>query len=87
MLGTIDAILCGNESFLNTAKMLKEVQRVLKTGGIYIIVSYGSPENRVFHLVKKPLNFFFQRKETIFHLISSVSYFDKKKKTVKIKQK
>ena len=27
---TIDALLCGNSSYLNVAKMLKEVQRVLK---------------------------------------------------------
>ena len=48
---TLDAILCGDKSFLNAAKMLKEVQRVLKTGGLYIIISYGSPDNRLFHLV------------------------------------
>lgn len=48
---TLDAILCGDKSFLNAAKMLKEVQRILKTGGLYIIISYGSPENRLFHLV------------------------------------
>ena len=27
---TIDALLCGNSSYINVAKMLKEVQRVLK---------------------------------------------------------
>ena len=48
---TIDSMLCGEKSFLNTALMLKEVQRVLKTGGIYMIISYGTPENRIFHLV------------------------------------
>lgn len=48
---TLDAILCGDKSFLNAAKMIKEVQRVLKTGGLYIIISYGTPENRLFHLV------------------------------------
>ena len=48
---TIDALLCGDYSFLNVALMTKEIQRVLKTGGIYMIISYGQPENRVFHLV------------------------------------
>lgn len=37
--------------------MVKEVQRVLKTGGIYIIISYGSPENRIFHLVREKFKF------------------------------
>jgi ubiquinone/menaquinone biosynthesis C-methylase UbiE len=48
---TIDALLCGDSSFLNVAIMTKEVQRILKTNGIYMIISYGQPENRVFHLV------------------------------------
>jgi len=48
---TIDALLCGDYSFLNVALMTKEIQRVLKTGGIYMIISYGMPENRLFHLV------------------------------------
>ena len=54
---TIDAILCGESSFINVAKMLKEVDRVLKVGGIYMIVSYGQPENRIFHLERDYLNF------------------------------
>lgn len=52
---TIDALLCGDNSFLNVAIMTKEVQRVLKSGGIYMIISYGAPENRLFHLVLNKL--------------------------------
>lgn len=48
---TIDALLCGDHSFLNVAIMTKEVQRVLKNGGVYLVISYGQPENRVLHLV------------------------------------
>jgi ubiquinone/menaquinone biosynthesis C-methylase UbiE len=48
---TIDALLCGDHSFMNVAIMTKEVQRILKVGGIYLIISYGQPENRVIHLV------------------------------------
>jgi ubiquinone/menaquinone biosynthesis C-methylase UbiE len=48
---TIDAILCGDNSFLNVAIMTKEIQRVLKEGGIYMIISYGLPDNRLIHLV------------------------------------
>ena len=47
---TIDALLCGDHSYMIVAKMLKEISRVLKTGGYYIIISYGQPENRMIHL-------------------------------------
>lgn len=42
---TIDALLCGDNAFINVAKMLKEAQRVLKPGGVYLAISYGKPEN------------------------------------------
>ena len=50
---TIDALLCGEDAFINVAKMIKEVQRVLKVGGYYMIVSYGTPEYRMLHLNRK----------------------------------
>uniref|UniRef100_A0A7S3JJ88 Methyltransferase type 11 domain-containing protein n=1 Tax=Euplotes harpa TaxID=151035 RepID=A0A7S3JJ88_9SPIT len=55
---TIDALLCGSHAFLNVAKMTREVQRVLKTGGYYFVISYGKPENRTLHFERKHLNFF-----------------------------
>lgn len=54
---TIDALLCGDRSFINVAKMTKEVSRVLKTGGIYFAISYGTPENRMHHLERDHLGF------------------------------
>lgn len=54
---TIDALLCGDNSFLNVAIMTKEVQRVLKNNGIYMVISYGAPENRVFHFEREHLAF------------------------------
>jgi len=54
---TIDALLCGDYSFLNVCIMTKEVQRVLKTGGIYMIISYGQPDSRLFHLEREHLSF------------------------------
>jgi len=48
---TIDALLCGDNSFINVAIMTKEIIRTLKVGGLYMIISYGQPENRIFHLV------------------------------------
>ena len=50
---TIDALLCGEDAFINVAKMIKEVQRVIKVGGYYMIVSYGTPEYRMLHLNRK----------------------------------
>jgi ubiquinone/menaquinone biosynthesis C-methylase UbiE len=37
--------------------MTKEIQRILKPGGIYFVVSYGRPENRVFHFEREHLDF------------------------------
>ena len=54
---TIDALLCGDNASINVATMLKEVQRVLKIGGYYMIISYGAPENRCNHLERKFLDF------------------------------
>ena len=53
---TIDALLCGDDSFLKVASMLKEVQRVLKPGGHYFAISYGKPETRVGHLERSFLS-------------------------------
>ena len=54
---TIDALLCGDNAFLNVAMMTKEVQRVVKPGGTYLVISYGKPENRVFHFERDHLDF------------------------------
>ena len=54
---TIDALLCGESSYLNVAIMLKEVQRTLKDEGYYVIISYGKPENRIIHLERPHLDF------------------------------
>jgi ubiquinone/menaquinone biosynthesis C-methylase UbiE len=54
---TIDALLCGDNAFLNVAKMTREVQRVLKPGGFYFVISYGRPENRTMHFLRSHLDF------------------------------
>ena len=54
---TMDTILCGDNPFLNVAKMTKEISRVLKIGGIYLILSIGKPEERIFHLQREHLCF------------------------------
>mmetsp|Transcript_13390 Transcript_13390/g.15025 ORF Transcript_13390/g.15025 Transcript_13390/m.15025 type:complete len:117 (+) Transcript_13390:389-739(+) len=37
--------------------MTKEVQRVLKTGSSYFVISYGRPENRLLHFEREHLDF------------------------------
>lgn len=46
----MDAVLCGENSTANVAKMLSNVSRALKTGGVYFVVSHGIPENRLTYL-------------------------------------
>lgn len=50
--GTLDSVLCGDNSTANAARMCAEAARVLKPGGNYIIVSYGQPESRLTYLEK-----------------------------------
>ncbi|KAJ4721919.1 methyltransferase-like protein 13 [Melia azedarach] len=45
--GTLDSILCGNNSRLNAIQMLGEIWRVLKDKGVYILVTYGAPIYRL----------------------------------------
>ena len=54
---TMDTLLCGYYYFINIAKMLKEIQRVLKVGGFYMIISYEEPESKMIHLNRKFLKF------------------------------
>lgn len=48
--GVLDALLCGEGSTANVAKMCAEITRVLKPSGVFFIVSYGVPENRMQYL-------------------------------------
>jgi len=54
---TIDALLCGSRAFKNVARLLREGQRVLRTGGYYMAISYGRPEAREFHFKRDHLRF------------------------------
>ncbi|GMH19608.1 hypothetical protein Nepgr_021449 [Nepenthes gracilis] len=49
--GTLDSILCGNNSRQNAANMLEEIHRVLKDKGIYFLITYGAPSYRL-HLLR-----------------------------------
>ncbi|KAM7457357.1 hypothetical protein BLSTO_01881 [Blastocystis sp. subtype 1] len=45
--GTLDAVICGDETTCFPEKVVSEVYRVLKTGGIYMLITFGMPENRL----------------------------------------
>ncbi|XP_071706773.1 uncharacterized protein [Rutidosis leptorrhynchoides] len=45
--GTLDSLMCGHNSKPNAAKMLDEIERVLKKGGVYILITYGIPSYRL----------------------------------------
>lgn len=48
--GMLDSLMCGASAPTSAAGMLKEVYRVLKPGGVYILITYGDPRVRVPHL-------------------------------------
>ena len=43
---TIDTLICGDNSNKVVGSLLKEIARVMKPGGIFILISYGTPSTR-----------------------------------------
>lgn len=48
--GTLDSLMCGSDAPISAAQMLGEVSRLLKPGGIYMLITYGDPTVRMVHL-------------------------------------
>ncbi|KAH9329877.1 hypothetical protein KI387_001985, partial [Taxus chinensis] len=48
--GMLDSLMCGSNAQQSARKMLEEVRRVLKPGGVYILITYGGPHVRMPHL-------------------------------------
>ncbi|CAD6216843.1 unnamed protein product [Miscanthus lutarioriparius] len=48
--GTLDSLMCGVDAPLSAAQMILEVDRLLKPGGVFILITYGDPSVRVPHL-------------------------------------
>ncbi|KAG8348918.1 Thiopurine S methyltransferase (TPMT) Nodulation protein S (NodS) Methyltransferase domain [Trypanosoma vivax] len=55
--GLVDATLGGNNSFHNLYTLTKNLSRLLKKGGRFLSVSYGSPETRMDHFRRRKLYF------------------------------
>ncbi|KAG9457362.1 hypothetical protein H6P81_001870 [Aristolochia fimbriata] len=51
--GTLDSLMCGTNAPSSASQMLEEVNRILKPGGTYMLITYGDPSVRMPHL-KKP---------------------------------
>lgn len=54
--GTLDSLMCGTDAPISASQMLGEVSRLLKPGGIYMLITYGDPKARMIHLKRKVYN-------------------------------
>eukprot|EP00357_Protocruzia_adherens_P019331 CAMPEP_0115005726 /NCGR_PEP_ID=MMETSP0216-20121206/20057_1 /TAXON_ID=223996 /ORGANISM="Protocruzia adherens, Strain Boccale" /LENGTH=214 /DNA_ID=CAMNT_0002372135 /DNA_START=40 /DNA_END=684 /DNA_ORIENTATION=- len=50
--GTIDAVLCGEDSSKNVNEMLTRVYKSLTPNGVYVAITYGQPQHRLSYLTK-----------------------------------
>jgi len=44
--GTLDSVVCGDNSLPNSEKMMGEVYRILTANGVYMCVSHAEEEKR-----------------------------------------
>lgn len=54
--GTLDSILCSENSTAHSQRYISEVYRVLNSHGVFLILSYGQPSQRVPYLNQKEFN-------------------------------
>ena len=54
--GMFDSQLCSEENIPNVTAITKEMFRVLKPGGIYLVVSHGLPPTRLGYLNPTGIN-------------------------------
>mmetsp|Transcript_3336 Transcript_3336/g.5190 ORF Transcript_3336/g.5190 Transcript_3336/m.5190 type:complete len:213 (-) Transcript_3336:60-698(-) len=54
--GTLDSIMCGDNASTNSLDMCMEINRVLKPGGKYIVITYGTPDTRLITLQNNSLD-------------------------------
>mmetsp|Transcript_43960 Transcript_43960/g.70279 ORF Transcript_43960/g.70279 Transcript_43960/m.70279 type:complete len:234 (+) Transcript_43960:70-771(+) len=53
----IDAMACGDQASLVIASYMTEVQRILRPGGVFLCITYGSPDTRLEHFQHRHLEF------------------------------
>nr|GMD71862.1 methyltransferase-like protein 13 [Ipomoea batatas] len=54
--GTLDSLMCGTNAPISASQMLGEVSRLLKPGGVYMLITYGDPSVRMPHLNRPVYN-------------------------------
>ncbi|KAL8204325.1 hypothetical protein R6Q57_009948 [Mikania cordata] len=54
--GTLDSLMCGTDAPISASQMLGEVSRILKPGGIYMLITYGDPTVRMPHINRPVYN-------------------------------
>ncbi|XP_057976812.1 uncharacterized protein LOC131163964 [Malania oleifera] len=54
--GTLDSLMCGTDAPISAPRMLGEVSRLLKPGGIFMLITYGDPTVRMPHLSRPMYN-------------------------------
>ncbi|XP_057790033.1 uncharacterized protein LOC131006908 isoform X1 [Salvia miltiorrhiza] len=54
--GTLDSLMCGTDAPLSASQMLGEVSRLLKPGGVYMLITYGDPNVRMPHINRSVYN-------------------------------
>lgn len=54
--GTLDSLMCGTDAPISASQMLGEVSRILKPGGIYMLITYGDPTARMSHINRPSYN-------------------------------
>ena len=50
--GTLDSVLCGDNSVPNADRMMQEIYRVLAPNGVYVCVTYGDEDHRKKYFVR-----------------------------------
>lgn len=45
--GTLDSLMCGTDAPISASQMLGEISRLLKPGGVYMLITYGDPHVRM----------------------------------------
>lgn len=49
-VGLFDSQLCSQKNISNVQQLVQEMCRVLRPGGVYLLISHGSPDNRLGYL-------------------------------------
>eukprot|EP00754_Rhynchopus_humris_P027251 Rhum_TRINITY_DN15076_c17_g1::Rhum_TRINITY_DN15076_c17_g1_i1::g.136811::m.136811 len=52
---TLDALLCGSNSFHVAYQLNKQISRVMRKGAKFVSISYGPPDTRIDHFRRKKL--------------------------------